>query len=208
MKAVSATMPASVNSFATSPMRRMFSVRSAGEKPRFLLRPWRTLSPSSTKACTLRSQSAFSSATAMVDFPEPERPVNQTVALRCPLRRSRSARVTAPWCQTMLVAFCSAMRAVLIGRDEDCPDVGSGPGDYHRGGGAYRLGGGDRGRCMSYIAGAAHAALSRRGDDAPARRREPAAGHDDVGARPRHGRAGLRARAPERTERDHRSAGG
>src|SRR5438876_12128326 len=113
MKAVSAMMPASVNSFATSPMRRMFSVRSAGEKPRFLLRPWRTLSPSRTKACTLRSQSAFSSATAMVDFPEPERPVNQTVALRCPLRRSRSARVTAPWCQTMLVAFCSAIGPVL-----------------------------------------------------------------------------------------------
>ena len=49
-------------------------------------------------------------ATAMVDLPEPERPVNQTVAPRCPFSRSRSARVTAPWCQTMFVAFCSAMR--------------------------------------------------------------------------------------------------
>jgi len=39
MNAVSATTPASVKSFATSPMRRMFSVRSSGEKPRFLLRP-------------------------------------------------------------------------------------------------------------------------------------------------------------------------
>jgi hypothetical protein len=40
--------PVSAKSLATSPMRRMFSSRSAAEKPRFLLKPWRTLSPSST----------------------------------------------------------------------------------------------------------------------------------------------------------------
>jgi hypothetical protein len=48
MNAVSTIAPASVNSFATSPMRRMFSVRSAGLKPRSLFRPKRMLSPSST----------------------------------------------------------------------------------------------------------------------------------------------------------------
>ena len=41
-----AITPASVNSLAISPMRRMFSVRSAAEKPRFLLMPRRMLSPS------------------------------------------------------------------------------------------------------------------------------------------------------------------
>ena len=68
MKAVSATSPASPNSLATAPMRRMFSSRSWAEKPRPnrlansspcrslsmpgpAFRPWRMLSPSRTKLC-------------------------------------------------------------------------------------------------------------------------------------------------------------
>ena len=43
MKAVITTSPASVISLATSPTRRIFSMRSASVKPRSLLRPWRTL---------------------------------------------------------------------------------------------------------------------------------------------------------------------
>lgn len=46
MKLVTHTRPASANSLATSAIRRMFSSRSSAEKPRFLFRPWRTLSPS------------------------------------------------------------------------------------------------------------------------------------------------------------------
>ena len=42
MKAVNTTTPESLKSLATSPMRRMFSVRSSGENPRFLFSPWRT----------------------------------------------------------------------------------------------------------------------------------------------------------------------
>jgi len=38
--------PASANSFETSATRRIFSIRSVFEKPRFLLRPDRILSPS------------------------------------------------------------------------------------------------------------------------------------------------------------------
>ncbi|MNP54915.1 hypothetical protein D3C76_1495140 [compost metagenome] len=39
--------PASSIKRATSATRRIFSTRSASEKPRSLFRPWRTLSPSS-----------------------------------------------------------------------------------------------------------------------------------------------------------------
>ena len=40
--------PASTNSLATSPIRRMFSIRSLSEKPRSPFNPCRTLSPSKT----------------------------------------------------------------------------------------------------------------------------------------------------------------
>src|SRR5690242_15485815 len=50
----------------------------------------------------------------MVDLPEPESPVSHTVAPLCPFSFSRSSRFTAPWCQTMFVAFCSAMRGGMI----------------------------------------------------------------------------------------------
>ena len=46
MKEVMAMVEASAKSLATSPMRRMFSLRSFSLKPRSLFRPKRTLSPS------------------------------------------------------------------------------------------------------------------------------------------------------------------
>src|SRR5579859_2543925 len=46
MNETSTIRPASTISLATSATRRMFSTRSASVKPRSLLRPWRTLSPS------------------------------------------------------------------------------------------------------------------------------------------------------------------
>ncbi len=95
MNAVTATRPASANSAATSPTRRMFSARSAGAKPRSELSPWRRLSPSSTKAECPAPTSAASSAAASVDLPEPESPVNQTTQPRWPSRRSRSPAATA-----------------------------------------------------------------------------------------------------------------
>mmetsp|Transcript_939 Transcript_939/g.2766 ORF Transcript_939/g.2766 Transcript_939/m.2766 type:complete len:212 (-) Transcript_939:348-983(-) len=47
MKEESATIPPSAKSLDTSPTRRIFSARSDGENPRFLLSPVRQLSPSS-----------------------------------------------------------------------------------------------------------------------------------------------------------------
>src|SRR5262245_34092427 len=52
----------------------------------------------------------------MVDLPEPERPVSHTVAPLCPFSFSRSSRLTAPWCQTMFVAFCCAIGARALAR--------------------------------------------------------------------------------------------
>lgn len=46
MKLAMHTRPASANSLATSAIRRMFSSRSSGLKPRFLFRPCLMLSPS------------------------------------------------------------------------------------------------------------------------------------------------------------------
>ena len=63
----------------TSEMRRMFSSRSLGENPRSLLRPNRMLSPSRRKADFFRCNRCCSRATATVDLPEAERPVNQIV---------------------------------------------------------------------------------------------------------------------------------
>src|SRR5262249_1060696 len=65
------------------------------------LSPCLTLSPSSTYAKQPRSRSRFSTRDAMVLFPDPERPVSQSVAPRWPWTRALSSRVTSPWCQTM-----------------------------------------------------------------------------------------------------------
>ena len=83
-------------------MRRMFSFRSFSEKPRSLLRPKRTLSPSSRYAATPRWSRCCSSAVATVDLPEAERPVNQMVNPRWPRSSLRSCR-DSDGCQVMLL---------------------------------------------------------------------------------------------------------
>ena len=93
MNAVMQMVPASANSAAISPMRRMFSCRSSGEKPRSALRPRRTLSPSSVYARQPWSNKLRSSAIAIVDLPDPGSPVSQTTAPTCPARDARSAAV-------------------------------------------------------------------------------------------------------------------
>ena len=107
MKAVMAMMPASQNSLATAPMRRMFSSRSWAEKPRpnrlansspwrslsmagAAFRPWRMLSPSRTKLCMPAECSLWSTRLATVLLPQALRPVNQTTQPAWPLRFSRS----------------------------------------------------------------------------------------------------------------------
>src|SRR5512145_2650914 len=101
MNAVSTITPASTNSLAASPTRRTFSLRSASEKERSPHRPWRTLSPSSTKVRQPRKCNSSSTACASVDLPEPERPVNHSTQLAWPFCASRRRRVTVAWCHTM-----------------------------------------------------------------------------------------------------------
>src|SRR5215212_638901 len=57
----------------------MFVSRSSFEKPRPLLRCVRTTSPSSTSTLRLIARSSRSTISDTVDFPAPERPVNQIV---------------------------------------------------------------------------------------------------------------------------------
>ena len=75
MKLVTQIIPASANSFATSPTLLMFSSLSPGLKPRFLLRPVRRLSPSRPYVGIPRKQRYCSSALAIVVLPAPDRPV-------------------------------------------------------------------------------------------------------------------------------------
>src|SRR5690606_22777736 len=77
-------------------------------KPRFLLMPMRTLSPSSRYESLPMLNRARSSATAIVLLPLPDSPVNQIVAPFCRSRLQRSSRVTSPPCQVTLVAISSA----------------------------------------------------------------------------------------------------
>src|ERR687898_3288401 len=111
MTGTSATTPASANSRATSPTRRMFSVRSAVEKPRSMLRPCRRLSPSSKYAERPAATSARSTSTATDDFPDPDSPVNQTVAPS----DGRSSRPIPPRCQTTFLVTDSGD----LGRAQD-----------------------------------------------------------------------------------------
>ena len=102
MKAVSTISPASAISRATSPTRRIFSIRSASVKPRSRLRPWRTLSPSSRKVCRPRAASFFSTRLAMVDLPAPDRPVNHSTAGFWPLSAAWVSRLTSRCWRWML----------------------------------------------------------------------------------------------------------
>jgi len=77
MNADSTIVPASNIKLATSPIRLIFSLRPASSNARSLFNPWRTLSPSNRYVLKPLSKSFFSRATAKVDLPDPESPVNQ-----------------------------------------------------------------------------------------------------------------------------------
>ena len=64
---------------ATNAIRRMFVSRSSLENPRPFDRFLRTSSPSRISVFRPRACSSWYSISAIVDFPEPERPVNHTV---------------------------------------------------------------------------------------------------------------------------------
>jgi hypothetical protein len=74
MKLVRQTIPPSANNLATSDMRRIFSSRSSGEKPRFLLSPVRMLSPSRLYAGIPLPTRYSSRANDIVVFPAPDKP--------------------------------------------------------------------------------------------------------------------------------------
>ena len=93
-KAQRTTEPAWATSLATCAARRMFSERSAAEKPRSELSPRRNSSPSSTHTEQRRSNRARSRWVASVDFPELGSPVSQTTTALCPLRATRSSPLT------------------------------------------------------------------------------------------------------------------
>jgi hypothetical protein len=86
----------------TSAIRLIFSLRSVSENPKSLLSPNRTLSPSKRYAAKPKCNRCCSSAVAIVDFPDAERPVNQTVKPRC-LRRSLRSFRERDGCQVMLL---------------------------------------------------------------------------------------------------------
>ena len=86
----------------TSAIRLIFSFRSFSENPKSLFKPNRTLSPSNLYAASPRCSRCCSSAVAIVDFPEAERPVNQIVKPRCFRSSLRSWR-EREGCQVMLL---------------------------------------------------------------------------------------------------------
>ena len=108
MNDTSTTRPASTISVDTSAMRRMFSTRSASVKPRSRFRPWRTLSPSSRYVRTPRACSFDSTMLAIVDLPDPDRPVNHTTAGPWSFWPARAALSTFTSCQWMLCERRSA----------------------------------------------------------------------------------------------------
>ena len=92
-------MPASANSFATSPTRRMFSLRSCGEKVQIgakavadivAVEDIGVFAHVEQLAFQFRGDGGFAGA---------DSPVSQTTQPGWPLRRARCSAVTFPWLQ-------------------------------------------------------------------------------------------------------------
>jgi hypothetical protein len=84
------------SSAAASPVQRMFSLRSAGLKPRSRLSPVPIKSPSRTTDSTRARSNSAPKAVASVVFPAPDRPVSQMIAASWPSSPARDEPVTAP----------------------------------------------------------------------------------------------------------------
>ena len=78
MNEVIHTTPLSANSLDTSEILLIFSSLSSGVKPRFLLRPVLTLSPSNTYAGIPRETKYSSRANDIVVLPAPDKPADYT----------------------------------------------------------------------------------------------------------------------------------
>lgn len=84
--------PESQNIFATSAVRRIFSLRSASLKPRSALSPILITSPSNTLVKYPFCKIVLFRLSDSVVLPEPESPVNQTTSGLCRLRNLRLLR--------------------------------------------------------------------------------------------------------------------
>src|SRR5688572_26115500 len=101
---------------ATQPMRSMFVSRSSFEKPSPFERCSRTSSPSSHSTSSPRRSSSGRTSSAIVVFPAPERPVNQSVnPLVIRLLDQRCVDVDAAF---ELVAAGPAACALVLTRDD------------------------------------------------------------------------------------------
>src|SRR5690606_27272441 len=98
----------------TSPILRIFSVRSSGENPRFLFKPCLILSPSKIYVLMPHLCNLFSISTHSDDFPAPDNPVNHKMALLCPWSFCLSFLVTCPLCQTILVDMTNKLLYCFI----------------------------------------------------------------------------------------------
>lgn len=97
------TSPDSAMSLATSAARRIFSLLSTSLKPKSRLRPCLRLSPSMTMLARPALVKARSTTSAILDFPAPERPVNQAMTGLCPSARHLRSR----GCRSCQVRFRS-----------------------------------------------------------------------------------------------------
>src|SRR5712691_12061977 len=107
-------------------MRSMFVSRSPFEKPRPLDRCSRTSSPSSHSTFRPRCSSSGRTSSAIVVFPEPERPVNQSVKPRPPgaawSSRPRSGPLEGAWGNREVTPATRAASVIAL-LDQRCVDV-------------------------------------------------------------------------------------
>jgi len=88
--------PASCSRRAVSAARRTFSARSSIEKPRSAFSFFRRSSASKLNTTCPWANRCFSNASAIVDFPAPESPVNQKINGSWLYAAQRSLKLTLP----------------------------------------------------------------------------------------------------------------
>src|SRR5262245_60988900 len=111
MAAAITAPPCRVRREATQPMRSMFVSRSSFEKPRPFERCCRTESPSRYSTTQPRRSSSGPITWAIVDLPDPERPVNQRV--KPPSRTRSDSGCSWPWMFSVIRSFRRRMDAAF-----------------------------------------------------------------------------------------------